>query len=68
MGNGGDLKIVIEGEKEEVMIKVKDRGEGIGEEMVKDMLVGFIRWKEKGRGVGVVVCKGMIWMYGGRMD
>ncbi|WP_144558210.1 HAMP domain-containing sensor histidine kinase, partial [Bacillus pumilus] len=45
----GMKEMRVKGEKEDVIIKVKDRGEGIEEEMLKDMLVRFIRWKEKGR-------------------
>lgn len=68
MPNGGHLKILIEAEKEHVIIKVKDTGEGIQEEMLKHIFLPFITSKEKGTGLGLVVCKRIISMYGGTID
>lgn len=68
MPNGGHLKIMIEAEKEQVIIKVKDTGEGIPEEMLKHIFLPFITSKEKGTGLGLVVCKRIISMYGGTID
>jgi two-component system, sporulation sensor kinase D len=68
MPNGGHLKILIEAETEHVIIKVKDTGEGIPEEMLKHIFLPFITSKEKGTGLGLVVCKRIISMYGGTID
>ncbi|MGE6631139.1 ATP-binding protein [Bacillus sp. NPDC077027] len=68
MPNGGKLTIMIEAEKENVVIKVKDTGEGITEEMLKHIFLPFITSKEKGTGLGLVVCKRIISMYGGTID
>ena len=62
---GGKLVIQIEHDQEKAQIIVKDIGEGIPQEMMESIFQPFVTSKEKGTGLGLVVCKRIISMYGG---
>lgn len=42
-----------------------DNGEGISQEMLDHIFLPFVTSKEKGTGLGLVVCKRIVLMYGG---
>ncbi|MBU8787171.1 MULTISPECIES: PAS domain-containing sensor histidine kinase [Bacillus] len=65
MKNGGKLLIKIEHDEQTAEIIVKDNGEGIPKEMMEKIFQPFVTSKEKGTGLGLVVCKRIISMYGG---
>lgn len=68
MKNGGKLLIQIEHHQEKAQIIVKDIGEGIPKEMMESIFQPFVTSKEKGTGLGLVVCKRIISMYGGTIQ
>ncbi|MDA7026218.1 ATP-binding protein [Bacillus sp. CLL-7-23] len=65
MKNGGKLTIKIEHDQQMAEVVVKDNGEGIPKEMMEKIFQPFITSKEKGTGLGLVVCKRIISMYKG---
>ena len=68
MKNGGKLLINIEHDEKAAEIVVKDNGEGIPKEMIEKIFQPFVTSKEKGTGLGLVVCKRIISMYGGTIQ
>ncbi|MED1738985.1 ATP-binding protein [Bacillus swezeyi] len=68
MKDGGKLLIQIEHDQQTAEIVVKDVGEGIPKEMIEKIFQPFVTSKEKGTGLGLVVCKRIISMYGGTIQ
>ncbi|MCI3986184.1 sporulation kinase KinD [Bacillus vallismortis] len=65
MPEGGKLTISLEASDQKAIIKVVDNGEGISQEMLDHIFLPFVTSKEKGTGLGLVVCKRIVLMYGG---
>ncbi|MFN2745950.1 ATP-binding protein [Bacillus sp. z60-18] len=65
MKNGGKLLIKMDQDQQAAKIVVKDVGEGIPKEMMEKIFQPFVTSKDKGTGLGLVVCKRIISMYGG---
>lgn len=65
MQDGGKLSISLGAVDQKAIIKVIDNGEGISKEMLEHIFLPFVTSKEKGTGLGLVVCKRIVLMYGG---
>ncbi|MCY8989414.1 ATP-binding protein [Bacillus atrophaeus] len=65
MQDGGKLSISLGAADQKAIIKVIDNGEGISKEMLEHIFLPFVTSKEKGTGLGLVVCKRIVLMYGG---
>lgn len=65
MPEGGKLTISLGAVDKKAIIKVMDNGEGISQEMLDHIFLPFVTSKEKGTGLGLVVCKRIVLMYGG---
>lgn len=65
MPEGGKLTISLGALDKKAIIKVVDNGEGISQEMLDHIFLPFVTSKEKGTGLGLVVCKRIVLMYGG---
>lgn len=65
MPDGGKLTISLGALDKKAVIKVVDNGEGISQEMLDHIFLPFVTSKEKGTGLGLVVCKRIVLMYGG---
>ncbi|UTL74103.1 PAS domain-containing sensor histidine kinase [Bacillus halotolerans] len=65
MPEGGKLTISLGAVDKKAIIKVTDNGEGISQEMLDHIFLPFVTSKEKGTGLGLVVCKRIVLMYGG---
>ncbi len=68
MQEGGRLSIYLEARDHKAVIKVADNGMGISEDMLEHIFLPFVTSKEKGTGLGLVVCKRIMLMYGGSID
>lgn len=65
MPQGGTVVISTEREEDNLKIDFIDSGEGIGEEDLKRIFDPFFTTKEKGTGLGLPVCYGIIKNHGG---
>lgn len=68
MPNGGRLRISIYHEDGEVKIAFRDEGEGIPEDRMAQLGEPFYTTKQKGTGLGLMVCQNIISSHNGRMD
>jgi signal transduction histidine kinase len=61
MPEGGDIEISLKkGENEDCVISVKDQGCGIPEELLPRLGEPFYTLKEKGTGLGLMICHKII--------
>jgi len=67
MPGGGMITIVTSQEGQSLRIDITDTGEGISDEAMKKMFVPFFTTKEKGTGLGLPVCYGIIKVHGGEL-
>jgi two-component system NtrC family sensor kinase len=68
MPDGGTLTIKTGIDKELVYIKFTDTGVGISKENMKKLFTPFFTTKEKGSGLGLAVCYGIIEKHKGRIE
>ena len=54
-------------EKEELEIRVKDRGCGLPEQLALDVITPFFTTKANGLGMGLVICRTIVENHGGRL-
>ncbi|WP_166239930.1 ATP-binding protein [Paenibacillus turpanensis] len=61
MPNGGQVKITVNNKDEDnILLRITDQGEGIPEEKLKKIGEPFYTTKEKGTGLGLMVCRKII--------
>lgn len=65
MAHGGQIFISTFKDGGHARIEIRDTGEGISEENLKKLSQPFFTTKEKGVGLGLLVCNGIIQVYGG---
>ncbi|MBV9668439.1 MAG: HAMP domain-containing histidine kinase [Nitrososphaeraceae archaeon] len=53
--------------KEELIVRVKDTGIGVAEDMIPKLFSKFVTKSEKGTGLGLYICKGIIEAHGGKI-
>lgn len=68
MPNGGTIHVSTELQENEVLIQVTDDGHGIPNERIKKLGEPFYSNKEKGTGLGLMVCFKIMEEHGGRME
>lgn len=68
MPNGGTIHVSTELRENEVLIQVTDDGHGISNERIKKLGEPFYSNKEKGTGLGLMVCFKIMEEHGGRME
>ena len=68
MPRGGNLMLSVMDKDNQCIIKVKDTGEGIPKERLHKIFDPFYTSKDTGTGLGLVVCKRIIDMYGGTIS
>jgi signal transduction histidine kinase len=51
-----------------VAIEVRDRGNGLTEEVLRDALLPFYSTKPKGTGLGLTLCREIVDAHGGRLS
>jgi two-component system sporulation sensor kinase A len=68
--NGGSITITLSmsDDSSQVGICFKDTGPGLPDEMKEKLFEPFITTKEKGLGLGLVICYDIIQKHGGRID
>jgi two-component system sensor histidine kinase VicK len=72
--SGGTIAIILEKKEEEfnnnaqhVIISIKDTGKGIDAGIFPRLFTKFTTKSEKGTGLGLFICKGIIEAHGGKM-
>jgi iron only hydrogenase large subunit-like protein/nitrogen-specific signal transduction histidine kinase len=70
MPNGGELKVGVEGDKNDIVFIVTDTGTGISKENLKKIFTPFFTTKEmgKGTGLGLPLIYGIVKMHRGKID
>jgi len=68
MEEGGELTITVEKTKDQLLLKVRDTGKGIAKDVLKQVYAPFFTTKENGTGLGLVVCKRILDIYGGAIN
>lgn len=68
MPSGGTIHVSTEFQEKEVLIQVTDDGHGISNERIKKLGEPFYSNKEKGTGLGLMVCFKIMEEHGGRME
>ncbi len=68
MESGGNINIRVTNLRETVKVQVIDQGSGIPEELIKKIGEPFYTTKEKGTGIGLMVCYQIIENYGGTIE
>jgi PAS domain S-box-containing protein len=63
--DGGELRIVVSREGEDLLVAFKDTGVGISEENMDKLFSPFFTTKAKGQGLGLPVCKRLVEAHGG---
>lgn len=68
MPQGGTLKLKTEQEREEVVIRIADSGQGIAEENLSRIFDPFFTTKDQGTGLGLAICHRIVETLGGRIE
>ncbi len=68
MPNGGVIKLLVQPEKEFVLVSVMDQGTGILEDRIEKLGQPFYSLKEKGTGLGLTICKKIIQEHKGSLS
>jgi Signal transduction histidine kinase len=67
MPSGGEIKVTVSTDEEWVSIELSDDGPGIPQELLNVIGQPFISTKEKGTGLGLMVCQTILEDHGGTM-
>ena len=68
MPSGGELRVVLDHDAEQIKVAVSDTGGGIPQEYLKQIFDPFFTTKQKGTGFGLSVVLRIIKTYNGRID
>jgi len=66
--NGGEIKVKLAETKDDCHIIIQDNGNGISKELVSKLGQPFFTTKEKGTGLGLMVCKRIIEDHKGKVE
>jgi nitrogen fixation/metabolism regulation signal transduction histidine kinase len=64
----GKIRIAVRHHGEGVLLEVKDRGEGLREDVLRDALLPFYSTKPAGTGLGLTLCREIVEAHGGRLS
>lgn len=67
MEKGGLLEIMTSGQNDSIQVDIRDHGAGIPEEVLARIYDPFFTTKEKGTGLGVSACYGIVKAHGGEL-
>ncbi|MFJ8527278.1 DUF3149 domain-containing protein [Bacillus sp. NPDC094106] len=67
MSSGDTLAIIVTSNKEHAQLQIIDTGKGIPKHIQKHLFHPFFTSKDTGTGLGLVICKRIIEMYGGHI-
>lgn len=67
MQGGGRLRLIVEPDPERVEVIVEDTGSGIPEHLRERILEPFFSTKQEGHGLGLAICRSILWDIGGDM-
>jgi len=65
MGNGGTLKLSSQVENNNVVVKIRDTGSGIPDDLIETIFEPFVSTKENGNGLGLFISYGIIEKHNG---
>jgi signal transduction histidine kinase len=65
--NEGEIVVIAENIKDGVKVSVKDNGSGIDPQIIPILFSKFATKSDKGTGLGLYICKGIIEAHGGRI-
>ena len=68
MSEGGEITISTIEDADNIKIEITDTGKGISEENLKRLFEPFFTTKEKGTGLGLPVCYGIVKAHGGKIS
>ncbi len=68
MPRGGELKIHAVNDSDAVAVTVEDTGTGIPDTMLERVVEPFFTTKADGNGLGLSICRSILWDVGGEMD
>jgi two-component system, OmpR family, sensor histidine kinase VicK len=57
----------IDNERHQMIVRVKDTGKGIARDIIPKLFTKFVTKSEKGTGLGLYICEGIIEAHGGRI-
>ncbi|MFS0862549.1 ATP-binding protein [Fredinandcohnia sp. 179-A 10B2 NHS] len=65
--NGGIIEIKVEHQRQGIIVRIIDNGCGIRKEMLDKIGSAFVSTKEKGTGLGLMICHSIIHEHGGKL-
>ncbi|MDP3182771.1 MAG: ATP-binding protein, partial [Desulfobaccales bacterium] len=68
MPQGGRLTVSLGLKPDQVVLTVTDTGPGIPPEHMPSLFTPFFSTKEKGSGLGLTICRGIIEQHGGKIE
>ncbi len=68
MPDGGELRIAATNGHRTVRVVVEDTGTGIPQQMLERVSEPFFTTKEEGNGLGLSICRSILWDVGGEME
>jgi len=63
----GTINVSLETNDKEIIVKVRDTGRGIDQEILGRLFTKFVSKSDKGTGLGLYICKGIIDAHGGQI-
>lgn len=68
MSTGGALRATTRAEAGGATIEISDTGAGIPEDLREKIFEPFFTTKKEGAGLGLDICRSIVWEYGGRIE
>lgn len=68
LADGGNLSICLKVKGQQCELLIIDNGDGIGEEIMEKIFIPFYTSKEKGTGLGLIVCQRIIQSFHGQIE
>ncbi len=67
MPRGGQLTVGLKTRQDQIVLTVTDTGPGIPPEHMSSLFTPFFSTKEKGSGLGLTICRGLVEQHGGKI-
>lgn len=65
--NDGKIIVILKHRNEDILVSVKDNGRGIDSHILPILFSKFVTKSDKGTGLGLYICKGIIEAHGGKI-